>query len=97
MHTYELELGLLYSVWMASAILRDTIDKPKVMYTEMTARLIVYLRSLLRSLLELNHPPPWKNSQRGRGPPLPFDQMYTYRRSTYLFCGYVYRSKLLVW
>ena len=36
------------------------------MYTEMTARL-VYLMSLLRSLLGLNGPPPRKNRQRGRG------------------------------
>ena len=96
MHTYELEMGLLYSVWMASVMLRDTTDKLKVMYTEMTARLIVHLMSLLRSSLGLNGPPPRKNSQRGRGFTLPFDQMYTYRRSTYLLCGYVYRSKLLV-
>ena len=44
-------MNLLYSVWMASVMLRDTIDKLKVMYTEMTARLIVHLMSLLRSLL----------------------------------------------
>ena len=50
-------MNLLYSVWMASVMLRDTIDKLKVMYTEMTARLIVHLRSLLRSLLRLNGPP----------------------------------------
>ena len=90
-------MNLLYSVWMASVMLRDTIDKLKVMYTEMTARLIVHLMSLSRSLLGLNGPPPRKNSQRGRGFTLPFDQMYTYRRSTYLLCGYVYRSTLLVW
>jgi hypothetical protein len=50
-------MNLLYSVWMASVMLRDTTDKPKVMYTEMTARLIVHLMSLLRSSLGLNGPP----------------------------------------
>jgi hypothetical protein len=47
-------MGLPYSVWMASVMLCDTTDKLKVMYTEMTARLIVHLMSLLRSSLGLN-------------------------------------------
>jgi hypothetical protein len=51
---------------MDSVMLRDTTDKLKVMYTEMTARLIVHLMSLLRSLLGLNGPPPQKNSLRYR-------------------------------
>ena len=34
---------------MASVMLRDTTDRLKVMYTEMTARLIVHLMFLLRS------------------------------------------------
>ena len=42
MHTYESEMSPPYSVWMASVMLRDTTDKLKVMYTEMTARLIVH-------------------------------------------------------
>ena len=42
MHTYESEMSPPYSVWMASVMLRDTTYKLKVMYTEMTARLIVH-------------------------------------------------------